>query len=136
MSVDWSPADLGRQRQLVRGIALRAEMDRRLVQRKRRELKEEVMRTLTSPMGLAGCFVAGYVIGMAAWRARPASVGDAVEQPAEQKRHPIRLLLAAWLWLRRGRAIFDLTQSVAPAAQPPKPEPVSSTAIAPSEYIH
>jgi hypothetical protein len=135
MSHSWSPADLGRQRRLVRGIALRAEMDRRVLENKRRELKARVLGKLSSPVGLAFCFAAGFVIAMAPWpkRARSSDDGDA---SGEAKRHPLRLLLGAFLWFLRRQAQFKaIKQRMAPSEQPMM-DSGTVAAVPPSESIH
>ena len=136
MSYRWSPADLGRQRLLVRGIARRAEMDRGVLESKRRELKAKVMGTLASPIGLTSCFLAGFVIAMAPWPKRaPRAKGDAAAS-AEPKRHPLRLLLGAWLWLQRRQAQIAMIKKRIAPTEPLPPEPGRVAAIPPTESIH
>lgn len=136
MSYRWSPADLGHQRRLVRGIALRAETDRRALENKRRELKAKLLGTLASPIGLTSCFLAGFVIAMRPWPRRAPRAKDDVDGSAEPKRHPLRLLLGAWLWLRRRQAqIAVIKEHIAPT-DPPRLEPDRTAVIPPSESIH
>jgi hypothetical protein len=136
MSHRWSPADLGRQRRLVRGIALRAEIDRRVLDDKRRELKAKLLGTLASPIGLTGCFLAGFVIAMAPWPARAPRAKDDVDASAERKRHPLRLLLGAWLWLRRRQAQIAVIKERMAPTEAPRLEPDGIASAPPSEYIH
>jgi len=59
----WSPADLDRQRLVVRRIALRAELDLKGLEAARDRLVADARSTLGAPLGLIGCFVAGVVVG-------------------------------------------------------------------------
>jgi len=136
MSQSWSPADLGRQRTLVRGIALRAEVDRRVLESKRRELKAKLIGALASPIGLTACFLAGFVVARSAWPRRVPRAKDDIDTSGESKRHPLSLLLGAWLWLRRRQAqIAMIKKSIAPL-DPPQLEPDRTAAIPPSDSIH
>jgi hypothetical protein len=55
----WSPADLDRQRLVVRGIAQRSEVNLRTLAAARTRLVAAVHRQIGVPLALAGCFVAG-----------------------------------------------------------------------------
>ncbi len=55
----WSPADLDRQRLVVRRITLRSEHNLRLLAAARFRLVAAVHRQIGVPLALAGCFVAG-----------------------------------------------------------------------------
>jgi len=139
VSHSWSPADLGRQRLLVRGIALRAETDRRVLEGKKRELKAKLLGTLASPIGLTGCFLAGFVIAMAPWPRRASRAKGDVEASAEPKRHPLSLLLGAWLWVQRRQAqLAVIKERLAPASLQATrgPEPAGVAPLPPSESIH
>lgn len=59
----WSPADLDRQRLVVRRIALRSDVDLRQLKTARDRLVADVRSLLGGPLALVGCFVAGAVIG-------------------------------------------------------------------------
>ena len=58
----WSPADLDRQRLVVRRIAVRADTDLRELGAARDRLVADVRSRLTSPLTLIGCFVAGVMV--------------------------------------------------------------------------
>jgi hypothetical protein len=58
----WSPADLHRQEQVVRRIALRAEVDRRQLHTAWQRWVEQLWG-LGAPLAVVGCFFAGVVIG-------------------------------------------------------------------------
>ena len=55
----WSPADLDRQRLVVRRITLRSEHNLRVLATARVRLVAAVHRQIGVPLALAGCFVAG-----------------------------------------------------------------------------
>jgi hypothetical protein len=58
----WSPADLSRQKLVVRRIALRAEVGRRQLRSARQRCAAQLGRFLGVPLGLLGCFVAGAAV--------------------------------------------------------------------------
>jgi hypothetical protein len=58
----WSPADLSRQKLVVRRIALRAEVGRRQLRSARQRCAAQLGRFLGVPLGLLGCFVAGTAV--------------------------------------------------------------------------
>jgi hypothetical protein len=80
----WSPADLDRQRLVVRRIALRAELDLRELAAARDRLVAEVRNTLGAPLALIGCFIAGAVVG------RRASPGRRADSPRRGYPWPAR----------------------------------------------
>jgi hypothetical protein len=59
----WSPADLDRQRLVVRRIKLRSELDLRTLAVARVRLVAAVHRQIGLPLALAGAFVAGMMAG-------------------------------------------------------------------------
>ena len=68
MTARWSPTDLNRQRLVVRSIAVRALDDRRRLIHARRDLVASIRAGVRSPAALAGCFAAGWLVGVAADR--------------------------------------------------------------------
>ena len=59
----WSPADLDRQRLVVRRIALRTDQDLRQLAAARHRFVADVHSTLGGPLALFICFVAGALVG-------------------------------------------------------------------------
>jgi hypothetical protein len=94
----WSPADLDRQRLVVRRIALRAELDRRELAAARDRLIADVRATVGTPLALLGCVVAGIVVGRAA----------STERRADSPRRSNR-------WLMRAAEILRALALSAPA---------------------
>jgi hypothetical protein len=58
----WSPADLDRQRLVVRGIAQRSEHNLRALAAARARLVAAVRQQIGVPFALAGCFIAGMLV--------------------------------------------------------------------------
>jgi hypothetical protein len=94
----WSPADLDRQRLVVRRIALRADLDRCELVAARDRLIADVRETVGAPLALFGCVVAGIVVGRAA----------STERRADSPRRPSR-------WLMRAAEILRALVLSAPA---------------------
>jgi hypothetical protein len=69
----WSPADLERQRLVVRRIRLRSELDRRALAAARARLVAAAHKQVGIPLALAGCFVAGMLAMPRAPRQRKAA---------------------------------------------------------------
>jgi len=85
----WSPADLDRQRLVVRRIALRTGADLRALDAARDRLVVDVRDTLRGPRALLGCFVAGVMV---AGRGPP-------QRPVDRRRRSSR-------WLARTAAVL------------------------------
>lgn len=81
-------AGLKAQRQRVRAAVLVAAEDRRSVARARHDAAERLRRVLGQPMGLAACFLTGFIIGSRTGR-------------AETRRLTIGSLATAIFWIDR-----------------------------------
>jgi hypothetical protein len=115
MALQWSPADLGRQRLVVRRIAHHAEVGRRRFDAARSACIATLRTTLGTPLGLIGCFVAGMVLG--ASRSRRSEFRRVREGTL------IGNLLATAFWLVRARAKRPPQSAEPPtAAAPTAPE--------------
>ena len=85
----WSPADLDRQRLVVRRIAERSEVNLRSLAAARTRLVAAVQRQIGVPLALAGCFVAGM---LAVPRKRPHREEVAGQRRPGRLRHIATLL--------------------------------------------
>jgi hypothetical protein len=94
----WSPADLDRQRRVVRRIALCADLDLRHLGAARVRLVADVRATVGTPLALFGCVVVGIVVERAASTERRA---DSLPRPAR--------------WLMRAAALLKALALSAPA---------------------
>lgn len=86
----WSPADLDRQRLVVRRLALRTDLDLRQLEGARDRFVADVRSTLGGPLALTGCFVAGVVVGG----------GKSPQRRADERRRSNRWLALAAVVLR------------------------------------
>ena len=100
----WSPADLERQRLVVRRIALRSEQDLRTFAAARARLVAAVHRQIGVPLALASCFVAGMV---AAARISPQREAAAALRAAGRLRHITALLRTIALAATAYKALFQ-----------------------------
>jgi hypothetical protein len=77
----------------------------------------------------------GFVVGIARRRTPP--VGDGAEtRTVQQKQHPLRLLIGAWLWLRRSHVQGVDTGERTIPREPPLTDSARPVAIPSSEYVH
>jgi hypothetical protein len=61
----WSIADLNRQQLAVGRLALRAELDRRELHAARAHVVRNIRATVSAPLALGGCLLAGVAFGRA-----------------------------------------------------------------------
>ena len=94
----WSPADLNRQRLVVRRIVLRNELDLQVLATARSRLVEDIRNTIGIPFALAGSFVAGMAFGR--------------RKPRQQESHVRRGRRG---WLRRAAVLLRTVVLSAPA---------------------
>jgi len=99
----WSLADLDRQRLVVRRIALRTDLDLRQLDAARDRFVTDVRSTLGGPLALAGCFVAGVVVG---GREPPQFRADAPRGRSHWLTHAALVLKTLVLGARPHSAIF------------------------------
>jgi hypothetical protein len=97
MTARWSPTDLSRQALVVRDIAARTLEDRRRVDRARRELAARLHGWLRSPALLAGCFAAGWLVGLAVSRPKIERTKRSEGRPALRQR--LSTIGASLVWL-------------------------------------
>jgi hypothetical protein len=114
MTLQWSPGDLGRQRLVVRRIAEHAEVDRRRFDDVRGAYIAKLRHMLGTPLGLAGCFVAGMVLGAGRSRRRDSS-GDS---GGAHRGGRMRQLLATAFWLVQARVKRQAQSAEPPAVRP------------------
>ncbi len=88
----WSPAELNQQQLVVRGIALRAEANRRHFVASRHAFAGKARGLLTSPWVIGGCFVLGFLV------LRPASRRGGVTVVTRLSRR-LRTVGASIVWL-------------------------------------
>jgi hypothetical protein len=62
----WSIADLDRQQLAVGRLALLVELDRRELHEARARVGRSIRATVSAPLALGGCFLAGVAFGRAA----------------------------------------------------------------------
>jgi hypothetical protein len=121
MTAAWSPAELSRQRIVVRRAAARAEDDRRRWVAARRAAATKLRGLVTSPWVLGGCFVLGWLIARPAPRRRAATV-------ASRLSHRLSRVAAALVWLTRSYRQFQ-SGVAAGAALISRPRVAEGTAV-------
>jgi hypothetical protein len=107
----WSPADLNRQRLVVRRIALRTEADLPALAAARSRLVADVRGTLGGPLALLGCFGAGYWINRRSPSHAPAN------PEARQRGGLVRLVLLLRTLALSAPAFSAFFRSVATSPQ-------------------
>ena len=85
----WSPADLARQRLVVRRIRLRSEFDLRTLAAARARMVAAVHNQIGVPLVLAGCFAVGMMVRP---RAPPQREAVTALRPASRLRHLMNVL--------------------------------------------
>jgi len=96
-AASWSPTDLNRQRLVVRGIALRTLEDRRRLHRARRDFAARLHDWVRSPVLLAGCFAAGWLVALAVDGSRSKRTRRRPNRPGLRQR--LGTISASLLWL-------------------------------------
>jgi hypothetical protein len=117
----WSPAELNQQRLVVRGIAVRAEVNRRHLVASRHAFAERVRSALTSPWVIGGSFVLGFLL------LRPAS-GQRGATAAVRLSRRLRRVAASVVWLTHLYRQFrsGMEAGAALTARPDANAPVSA----------
>jgi hypothetical protein len=112
----WSPADLERQRLVVRRLGQRSELDLRALAAARARLVAAVHKQIGVPLALAGCLVAG-MIAVPRTPPQPKAVG--ARRAPDGLRHITSLFRIGALTATAYSALFQDNRGVLSPASPP-----------------